>query len=109
MEKNINTWLNTIDIGNVLNQYHQKYPDFEFIGPVPLDFDKKLTGHCVVDELCKLSMANLYRKNKKKIRNSFNLDPHDKPGSHWVSMLRILTQEEFITLIHMDINQIMKY
>ena len=40
-KKDIETWLNTLDIANVLEQYPLKFRDFEFIGPVPLDFDKK--------------------------------------------------------------------
>ena len=53
-------WLNTIDIRDVMNQYEIKYPEFEFVGPVPMDFDTKLGfGQCVVDELCKVKLDNL--------------------------------------------------
>jgi len=48
--ENPREWLNTIDIRDVMNQYEIKYPDFEFIGPVPMDFDTKVGfGECVVD------------------------------------------------------------
>jgi len=31
-------WLSTIDINQVLYQYEEKYPDFKFLGAVPMDF-----------------------------------------------------------------------
>ena len=31
-------WLSTLDINKVLYQYEEKYPDFKFLGAVPLDF-----------------------------------------------------------------------
>jgi len=87
-EKNKTAWLSTTNISDVLEQYKFKYKDFEFIGPVPIDFDSKLdnTGICVVDELCKFNLENLLKNGKKKIGIVFNLDSHDKRGSHWVSM-----------------------
>jgi hypothetical protein len=87
-KKNSKLWLNTLDIGAVLHQYHQKYPDFEFIGPVPLDFDTKApgSGRCVVEELCKLNIEKLVRSGKNRMGVVFNFDPHTKQGSHWVAM-----------------------
>jgi hypothetical protein len=80
-------WLKTDDIENVMNQYEVAYPDFSFIGPVPIDFDKSYgIGHCVVDELCKIDLHKAHDKGFNKFGVIFNLDPHNKPGSHWVSM-----------------------
>ena len=80
-------WLKTDDIENVMDQYEEAYNDFYFIGPVPIDFDKPYgIGHCVVDELCKINLSKVYDDGYRKIGVVFNLDPHDKPGSHWVSM-----------------------
>lgn len=80
-------WLKTDDIENVMDQYEEAHPDFYFIGPVPIDFDKPYgIGHCVVDELCKINLTEVYDEGYRKIGIVFNLDPHDKPGSHWVSM-----------------------
>ena len=85
--ENPREWLNTIDIRDVMNQYEIKYPAFEFIGPVPMDFDTKLGfGECVVDELCKINLENLKKKGKSKIGVIFNLDKHTQSGSHWVAM-----------------------
>lgn len=78
-------WLDTISIGNVMEQYEPAFPSFEFIGPVPIDFDKKLDWNkCVVDELCNLDLKALHQSGKTSVGVVFNLDPHDKPGSHWV-------------------------
>ena len=80
-------WLDTISIGRVMEQYEPAFPSFEFIGPVPIDFDSTMPGHwgkCVVDELCNINLEALRKKGKKSIGVIFNLDPHDKPGSHWV-------------------------
>ena len=85
--ENPREWLNTIDIRDVMNQYEIKYPEFEFIGPVPMDFDTKVGfGECVVDELCKINLTELMKKNKNKIGVIFNLDKHTQSGSHWVAM-----------------------
>ena len=85
--KNKNAWLSTTDIQHVLLQYENLYPEFEFIGPVPIDFDKKISlGECIVNELCNLDIEKLYNNGKRKLGIVFNLDPHDMPGSHWVSL-----------------------
>jgi len=80
-------WLDTISIGKVMEQYEPAFPQFEFIGPVPIDFDKKIGGdwgRCVVDEMCNLNINDLAAQGKTSVGVVFNLDPHDKPGSHWV-------------------------
>lgn len=85
-KKNKREWLTTSDIEKVMNQYMKKYDDFFFIGAVPIDFDKEISaGMCVVDELCRIKINNLLKRGINQIGIVFNLDPHDKPGSHWVS------------------------
>lgn len=37
--KNPNEWLTSIDLSNVMKQYEIAYPNFDFIGPSPIDFD----------------------------------------------------------------------
>ena len=86
-EANPREWLNTIDIRDVMNQYEVKHPDFEFIGPVPMDFDSKVGfGQCVINELCNIKLAEMLEKGKRKLGVIFNLDKHTQPGSHWVAM-----------------------
>ena len=85
-QQNANEWLTTSDIDNVMKQYMRKHKDFLFIGAVPIDFDTKLSpGLCVVNELCKIKVELLIKKGFFKLGVIFNLDPHNKPGSHWVS------------------------
>ena len=86
-KKNKNEWLTTIDIEKVMKQYEERYPHFEFLGPSPIDFDHKHgSGECVWDEICECDVCEKYNNNKRKLGFIFNLDPHYKGGSHWVSM-----------------------
>lgn len=85
--ENPREWLNTLDIQAVMNQYEKKYSDFEFIGPVPIDFDSKLRfGSCVVNELCNINLSKMASSGIKKIGIIFNLDKHNESGSHWIAM-----------------------
>jgi hypothetical protein len=85
-DKKQTLWLDSYNIEEVMNQYEKADSSFEFIGPVPIDFDKKsgLWGKCIVDELCKLELSEMKSRGKTKIGIIYNLDPHDMPGSHWV-------------------------
>jgi hypothetical protein len=80
-------WHDTLTIARVMQQYEDAIPFFEFIGPVPMDFDSMMPGSfnkCVVDELCSLDLNKLKADGEKYVGIVFNLDPHYKPGSHWV-------------------------
>jgi hypothetical protein len=84
--KDKNMWLSTIDIAEVMEQY-EDHSDFEFIGPVPIDFDYQVGfGQCIANELCKFNMEKYLSYGKKKIGVIFNLDPHYMNGSHWTAM-----------------------
>jgi len=86
-EKKPNDWLSSLEIINVMKQYEKAYKCFDFIGPTPIDFDKKkLYGECVWEELCHFSLAKQIERGKTKIGVIFNTDPHDKPGQHWMSL-----------------------
>jgi hypothetical protein len=85
--KNPEEWLSSTDIEKVMYQFEKAYPCFEFIGPSPIDYDKHIEyGECVWEELCKFDMESFVKRGKFKIGIIFNLDPHYKPGSHWVSL-----------------------
>ena len=85
--KNKTEWLSTIDIENVVKQYEKKYPNFRFIGAVPIDFDEKYgLGQCIVNELCKINLQRMILGKIFNIGIVFNLDKHNQDGSHWVSM-----------------------
>lgn len=86
-KKNPVAWLSNFDILHVLRQYEQTYPNFHFIGPSPIDYNHKDNmGVCVCPKLCKFDMQKEYTAGKRKIGIIFNLDPHYKGGSHWVSL-----------------------
>ena len=94
-KKNNQEWLNSIDINNVMKQFEKKHNNFEFIGPSPIDFDDhEMFGECVWEELCKFDLQQKMRDKKEKIGIIFNLDPHDKPGSHWVAMFVNIPKRE---------------
>ena len=87
------TWLNTLDIEDVLNQYEKMYPEFKSYGASPIDFDLVGSdGSCQVNPLCNISMKKLIKGegcggNKKQyVGVVFNLDKHYESGSHWIAM-----------------------
>ena len=85
---NKNEWLSSEDLEKVMIQYENKFKNFAFIGPSPIDFDKKKLGNtCVWDDLCKFNLKSFLTKNKTKIGVIFNTDPHDKPGAHWICLI----------------------
>ena len=80
-------WLSSVDITNVMKQYEVSYKNFVFLGPSPIDFDsKKMHGNCVLEQLCNFNLESYYNRKINKIGIIFNLDPHYKPGSHWVAL-----------------------
>jgi hypothetical protein len=86
---NPNEWLTNHDIIKVLQQYEQRYKNYEFINPTPIDFDTRLKdegNQCVTEELCAFSLKQHIDSGKTKIGIVFNLDEHDEDGSHWMSM-----------------------
>lgn len=78
-------WLSSVDIERVMRQYELKYPDFKFIGPLPVDFRQ------IITELSESSIGQLYNKGIRRIGIIFNLDLHTGPGTHWVSLFADLT------------------
>lgn len=84
--KNPDEWLTNEDIDEIMVDLESKYPDFEAFRTSPIDFDKRVWGQCVEIELCKFSLKDNLDKGKKRFGAVFNLDKHDQPGSHWVSL-----------------------
>lgn len=82
-----NTWLSSNDIIKVMKHYENVHNDFNFIGPSPIDFDKKLDSKmCVYNDICNFNLQSFLKKNIHKIGFIFNTDPHYKSGSHWIAM-----------------------
>lgn len=93
-------WLNSLDIMNVMNQYEDAFPEFEFMGPFPIDFAApdpyKKDGKCLIQEMCEIKTTEALTKGTKHIGIVYNLDPHFKGGSHWVAMYINLVKKETI-------------
>jgi len=79
-------WLSNFDIEKVLQQYEIAYPQFKLLGPSSIDYDTIVDGGCVWDDICRMQLKDLMARKKRKLGIVFNLDKHDEPGSHWVSM-----------------------
>lgn len=107
-------WLNTININEVIDQYHKLYPEFLYLGAVPSDFeDIHILG------ISNLNFDELRKNNKYKIGLVINLDEHYKSGSHWVGLFFNLKEYQIyyfdsvgkppIKRIKLFINKIIKY
>ena len=76
-----------------MKQYEHAYPSFTFIGPSPIDFNKKkLFGQCVWNDLCNFELETYIKRGKNKIGIIFNTDPHYLDGSHWICLFINLEQ-----------------
>lgn len=85
-------WLDSLNIEAVMKQYEEAFPQFEFMGPFPIDFaapDPYNTSggekKCLIREICGLRMEQALQQGTKAIGIIYNLDPHFKDGSHWVA------------------------
>jgi hypothetical protein len=74
-------WLNTFNIDDSMSQTEAIHKDFKYLGTVPMDFND-FTRYGIKD----INYSKLVDEGKTKIGVVFNLDDHDQPGSHWVSM-----------------------
>lgn len=84
-------WLDSTNIENVMKQYEDANPDFEFMGPFPIDFaapdpyNHSGKQQCLIKEICSLRVTESMKNGTKYIGIIYNLDPHFKDGSHWVA------------------------
>jgi hypothetical protein len=75
-----------------MKQYQDAYSWFKFLGVFPIDFSapdpykRDGTAKCLYKETCELNLVDEYNKGIRGIGMIFNLDPHFKGGSHWVSL-----------------------
>ena len=90
-KKNPQMWLSSDDISNVMQQYEKAYPEFRFLGVVPIDFsapDPYSPGpkKCMNNQFCEVNLAEEKSKGRRILGAVFNLDPHYKSGSHWIAL-----------------------
>lgn len=87
-----NTWLDNFSIEYCMKQYESAYPWFNFLGVFPIDFSapdpykKDGQKQCLNKNVCDLKLKDEYNKGIRGIGLIFNLDPHNKGGSHWVGL-----------------------
>lgn len=80
-------WLSSVDIDSVEKQFAKLFPDYYYVGTVPIDFNKHSeTGTCLVDSLCSLNIEGLYQKGYRRIGIVFNTDVSTGPGQHWIAL-----------------------
>ena len=90
--KKPDTWLDNVNIAQVMEQYQTPFPWFRFMGVLPIDFsipDPYRTDgvvQCLNKDICTLQLKAEYERGIRAIGLIFNLDPHDKGGSHWVAL-----------------------
>jgi hypothetical protein len=108
---NEDEWLSSLDITAVLKQYEKAYPEFKYIGPSPSDYFFKEYGQCVWPELCAF---NVNTTKHKYVGIVFNLDTHDGPGTHWVSLFIDIPKRKIYyfdstgEIIHENIEKLVK-
>ena len=84
-------WLDSTNISGCLTQWEESNPEFEFMGPFPIDFAAadpyNNTGvkRCLMTEICGIRVKELMVAGTRSIGIVYNLDPHYKSGSHWVA------------------------
>ena len=89
--KDPDMWLDSVNIADVMNQYEKAFPNFDFMGPFPIDFaaqdpyEKGATPKCLMNEICEFRIKSAIANNKDMLGVIYNLDPHYKSGSHWVA------------------------
>jgi len=98
---NPDEWLDSNNIRDVMRQYEEARPDFKFLGPYPIDFAardpySKDKVKCLISEMCDLDIDGKDMEGKDYIGIIFNLDPHNKGGSHWVASFIDIPKKEFM-------------
>lgn len=119
--KDPDMWLASTDIEAVMRQYEEAVPSFKFLGVVPIDFSapdpsqekdpyniQRVAGSsaaslsplggaaasqkCLADEFCHVNLKKERDAGIRTIGAVFNLDPHDKSGSHWIACCLLLDE-----------------
>jgi hypothetical protein len=92
-KKDPDMWLDSLNIAAVMNQFEEANPQFEFMGPFPIDFaapdpygsPAATQRKCLMNEMCELRVDQARQNGTEGIGIVYNLDPHFKSGSHWVA------------------------
>ena len=79
-------WLSSDDIENIEKEYKKIFNDYYYVDTVPIDFDKKESGKCIVSALCDIQLSKLLNKGKERVGIVFNTDTSSGPGQHWIAL-----------------------
>jgi hypothetical protein len=89
-ESDPDEWLDNFNIQDVMKQYESVCPWFRFVGVFPIDFSIRNpygnSSKCLYQEICDISLKDQYKKGVRSLGFVFNLDTHEKSGSHWVGL-----------------------
>ena len=87
-------WLSSDDIQEIQEEYMKLFPNYFFVGSVPIDFDlQNETRECLVSVLCSMKLPELYKQGYERVGIIFNTDPHDGPGQHWIALFADIRPE----------------
>lgn len=76
------TWLNTLNINDVMHQYYLKEHGKQYIDTIPMDFASLPHTSYIYNG----NYQDYLDRNIYKLGIVFNLDNHDQGGSHWVAL-----------------------
>lgn len=80
-------WLDSNNINDVLEQYEKAYaPYYKYYPTQSADFLRQVNSKCYNEYLCDINIKELHDSGVRTIGMIINLDTHDLPGSHWVSL-----------------------
>ena len=90
------TWLNTNNVSEVMLQYELNYPDFKYLGTVPMDFEDLnfSPDHNTGTIFKNLNFNDFLNKNIYRFGMVINLDNHNQSGSHWVALYFNLNKKQ---------------
>ena len=71
-------WMSSLDMNDVMRQYEHYYPDFKYLGSVPIDFDD-------IDfyNIKNINYNELIKNGKTKFGMIINNQTHSQGGQHW--------------------------
>ena len=87
-------WLSSSDINQIMLQYTFKYPEFQFFGALPIDFELIELPINYKTNVFYNTLCNMYNNKKYKIGFVLNLDNHTQSGSHWVALYANLKNKQ---------------
>lgn len=80
--ENYTTWLSSLDIDKVMEQYQKKYPDFLYINAIPIDCEIDGTLQC---PLKNFDIVKAYKNGVRCVGSIENTAASYSNGEHWIA------------------------